>query len=329
MTKETLFVLCASLCLSFALPTTAEGQAVASRKEVRKAPPGRASADSLHGERGLLADRLEIKKKISDQKKLREIELKEELAEEALEDPGIDLYGEDSWNNSVNPLTSSANIPSTYDIDLNEFVMPIESRRVTSHFGYRRRFGRFHYGIDIGLSVGDTVRSAFSGKVRVVAYNRGGYGNYIIVRHPNGLETVYGHLHRQMVREGDIVKAGGVIGLGGNTGRSTGPHLHFETRFMGIALNPNILFDFEQGVPRTDVYTFHKGSRQQATSAYATAKSAKKSKKGSAIRTYRVRKGDTLSAIARRNGTTVSKIATLNGISTRAKLSPGKSLRVS
>ena len=114
--------------------------------------------------------------------------------------------------------------------------MPCDSRMVTSHYGYRRSFRRQHYGTDIKVFVGDTIRAAFSGKVRVVAFERAGYGNYVIIRHANGLETVYDHMSRHLCKPNQIVRAGDVIGLGGNTGRSTGSHLHFETRFLGQRL---------------------------------------------------------------------------------------------
>lgn len=330
MTKETLFVLCASLCLSLGLPTMGEASKPATNKkeEVRKASPASASADSLRGERGLLADRLEIKRKISLQKQLRETELKDEIASEALEYPSVDLYGEDSWNDRVNPMTGTSIIPTQYDIDLNEFVMPIERRHVTSHYGYRRRFGRMHYGTDLALSVGDTVRAAFSGKVRISSYEHRGYGNYIVIRHPNGLETVYGHLHRSLIKEGAIVRAGQVIALGGNTGRSTGPHLHFEARFMGIPLNPDELFDFAEGAPRTDIYTFHRNGRKASGSKLSSAK-GKSGSEVATIKTHRVRKGDTLGSIARKHGLSVQQLCKLNGISTKGKLSVGRSLRVS
>lgn len=89
-----------------------------------------------------------------------------------------------------------------------------------------------HNGLDIKVYIGDTIRAAFSGKVRMVKYERRGYGKYVVIRHENGLETVYGHLSKQIVDENQYVEAGEPIGLGGNTGRSTGSHLHFE-RVLG------------------------------------------------------------------------------------------------
>lgn len=106
------------------------------------------------------------------------------------------------------------------------------------------RWGRAHQGLDIKVYIGDTIRAAWSGKVRVVKYDARGYGKYVVIRHPNGLETYYGHMSKQLVSANEYVKAGQPIGLGGNTGRSTGSHLHFETRLCGHALNPALFFDF-------------------------------------------------------------------------------------
>lgn len=338
MTKETLTVLCASLCLSFASPRQAvaqSGRAASTKKEVRTAGAERPLADTARivvGERALLADKLEIKKRISSEKKKRNEELREELEQESLEFPAADVYGEDSWSGNVNPFAGkqAVSVPAKYDIDLNEFVMPLKRKHVTSHYGYRRSFGRMHYGTDLALSVGDTVRAAFSGKVRISSYEGRGYGNYVVIRHPNGLETVYGHLHRSMVREGMIVKAGQPIALGGNTGRSTGPHLHFEARFMGHCINPEELFDFEEGVPRLDVYTFRKSSASPARqlASRQSDRVARPAKQVSNIRTHRIKKGETLYSIAKQYGTTVSKLRSANGLSAKTAPKPGASLRV-
>ncbi len=162
------------------------------------------------------------------------------------------------WNSqSVNPYGKSVKIPATKDIDVSEYVSPLDKVRVSSPYGWRPKFGRMHRGVDLSLSVGDTVRSAFSGKVRLVKYDPKGYGYYVVVRHDNGLETVYGHLSRQLVKPNQPVKAGEPIALGGNTGRSTGPHLHFETRYMGLTINPANIIDLEKKSIIKEVYTFN------------------------------------------------------------------------
>ncbi len=254
---------------------------------------------------------------------------------EDLEYPAVDLYGEDSWSEWVNPFAGggSVEIPETYSVDCTQFSYPLDGiRRVNSRYGYRRRFGRMHYGVDLQVNIGDTVRAAFDGKVRVVDNERRGYGKYIVVRHTNGLETVYGHLSRQEVKVNDIVRAGDPIGLAGNTGRSTGPHLHFETRFLGIAINPEQIVDFASGVPARDRYVFNRRSYGNATNTKVARGrvrgSAGAANGGSDVVVHRVRKGDTLLTIAKRYGTSVSTICKLNGISTRSTLRVGATLRV-
>ena len=183
------------------------------------------------------------------------IALLEMLEEEEEEFPGADVYG-DNWDQTwVNPYkVPIEKLPETETIDVSEYCMPIISH-ITSNYGWRRR--RMHRGVDLSLHIGDTVRAAFSGKVRLTRYERRGYGYYVIIRHNNGLETIYGHLSKFLVEPDQIVKVGDPIALGGNTGRSTGPHLHFETRYLGMDINPNKIFDFVNQVPHTDTYTFN------------------------------------------------------------------------
>ena len=158
-------------------------------------------------------------------------------------------------------------MPDTFKIDLRHFSMPTNSRVVTSNFG--SRWGRQHKGLDIKVYIGDTIRAAFSGKVRIVRYEAGGYGKYIVIRHSNGLETIYGHLSEQLVTENQVVRAGEIIGLGGNTGRSTGSHLHFETRLCGVALNPALMFDFRNQDVTGDYFVYNVNTYEEL-SAEAT-----------------------------------------------------------
>ncbi|MDE6023666.1 MAG: M23 family metallopeptidase, partial [Muribaculaceae bacterium] len=184
-----------------------------------------------------------------------------DLLENDLE-PELDIYTE-GWNSkSVNPFNEK-DVPDTQVIDVTGYKMP-HNGPLTSPYGYRQRFRRMHKGVDIGIKSNDTIYAAFDGKVRLTAYEGRGYGNYIILRHPNGLETVYGHLNKHLVKPDDVVRAGDPIGLGGSTGRSTGPHLHFETRFMGYAINPSAIFDFANHTTHTDEYTFSKTTYTKA-----------------------------------------------------------------
>ncbi len=187
---------------------------------------------------------------------------------------------------------------------------------LNSPFG--RRHGRMHYGIDIDLEVGDPVLCAFEGMVRISKYHRQ-FGHVVVVRHANGLETLYAHLSERGVKVGDHVEAGDRLGLGGSTGRSTGAHLHFETRYLGQPIDPQLLFNTVDGDLRTETLVVHPGLFSVASAT---------SKVDRTVRTYRVRKGDTLSAIARRHRTTVKAICSANRISSRSKLRVGQRLRL-
>lgn len=233
-----------------------------------------------------------------------------DYADEELElYPALDLYTD--WDDEhVDPLRgkTAIQIPDTMDIDVSHFHAPIKGR-ITSPYGWRRR--RMHKGTDIKLYTGDTVVAAFSGRVRIRKFDRRGYGYYLVLRHSNGLETVYGHLSRFLVQQDDLVKAGDPIALGGNTGRSTGSHLHFEMRFMGIALDPASIIDFNTFEPKVAVYKFRSKTAKLAQEGLGSSS-------GEALY-HRVRKGDTLGKIAKKYGTTVSRLCRLNNIkSTRA-----------
>lgn len=176
----------------------------------------------------------------------------EQLFEEE-EEPEFDIYTE-GWDSQRVNCYGNVTIPGNVTIDVSRFSMP-HPGYITSPYGYRRRFRRMHKGVDLKINMGDTIRAAFDGRVRIKNYERRGYGNYLVVRHTNDLETVYGHLSGFLVEPDQYVKAGDPIGLGGNTGRSTGPHLHFETRYMGYAINPCAIFDFANQTTHTDTYT--------------------------------------------------------------------------
>jgi len=231
--------------------------------------------------------------------------------------------------------------------------MPTTNRIVTSGYGYRPRFRRQHKGIDINAYKGDTIRAAFDGKVRVVTFQGGGYGNVVVIRHPNGLETIYGHLSKHLTKKDKVVKAGEPIGLAGSTGRSTGTHLHFETRFLGEYIDPAKLFDFENQDVKADFYVFkgrgrgtllgkHDANSQMTGEELAqaaeedvtynsseTTASSRNRRAASNNRIHKVRRGETLSTIARKHHTTVAKLCRANGISTRTKLRIGQILKYS
>ncbi|MCS2585665.1 M23 family metallopeptidase [Bacteroides sp. BFG-551] len=264
----------------------------------------------------LIARQAPIDKKL---KSVDSLALQKQIRAEQSEYPALSLYP--NWNNQYVHAYGNAIIPETYTIDLTGFHMPTPSTKITSPFGPRWR--RMHNGLDLKVNIGDTIVAAFDGKVRVVKYERRGYGKYVVIRHDNGLETVYGHLSKQLVEDNQLVKAGEPIGPGGNTGRSTGSHLHFETRFLGIAINPIYMFDFPKQDIVADTYTFRKAKGVNRAGSHDTQVA------DGAIRYHKVKSGDTLSRIAKLRGVSVSTLCKLNRIKPTTTLRIGQVLRCS
>ena len=306
----------------------------------------------------LLARTVPVDKKL---KSLDTLALHEVTERENLESPSADLYTD--WDNRY--AHKATELPETYKINLRNFCMPTPSRVITSQFG--ARWGRQHRGLDIKVYIGDTIKAAFSGKVRVVRYEAKGYGNYVVIRHNNGLETIYGHLSKHLVRENQTVRAGEPIGLGGNTGRSTGSHLHFETRLCGVALNPALFFDFRNQDVTGDYYIFRKstmenesakataarglkqnsytkeevygGQKPQASAATSSSSSSNNSSapvpqrdnyaQSSNNRYHKVTEGETVHSIAREHNVSVERILRLNTFinPNDLKIRPGQALK--
>ena len=287
----------------------------------------------------LLARQAPVDRKM---KAVDSVALKRMIFKENLEEPSMDLY--EDWSNKYAHRETA--LPDSFRISLRDFCMPTTSRVLTSNFG--ARWGRQHKGLDIKVYIGDTIRAAFSGKVRVVRYEARGYGKYVVIRHNNGLETIYGHMSKHLVDENQEVRAGDPIGLGGNTGRSTGSHLHFETRLCGVALNPALMFDFRNQDVVDDYYMFRKSSYMKESAIANRMRGAGASgsfsaedgdeevevasvdpvSKGSGTsRLHKVRRGETLSSIARKHGLSVSALAKQNHMKQSAKLKPGQILK--
>lgn len=231
--------------------------------------------------------------------------------------PADDIYNNIWTSSKLNPYKIPIDsLPDSVKIDLSTFCLPVKGH-ITSHFGPRRY--RYHYGTDIKLNTGDTIISSFSGKIRIIDYDRRGYGNYVVIRHDNGLETVYAHLSEVLVSLDQQIGAGEPIALGGSTGRSTGPHLHYEIRFLGNAMNPAKIIDFNCGSPFKAEYLItkkHSFYYQKEVQAMSAAKY------------YKIRSGDNLSRIAAKNGTSVKALCRLNGISANKVLRIGQTIRI-
>lgn len=231
--------------------------------------------------------------------------------------PSMDMYPK--WENSGVHYTT--NLPDSFRIDLTGFVMPTTSRKITDIFGYRPRRRRVHNGLDIKVEKGDTIYAAFDGKVRITAYQRRGYGHYVVIRHNNGIETLYAHLSKKLVIENQNVKAGEPIGLGGNTGRSTGSHLHFETILLGKCIDPALLFDFKNQNVTGDSYVYRRpGSKYIENGKVKVA--------GPEPKYHKVKSGDTIGRIAKKHGVSQRSILKLNGLTASSIIRPGQRLRV-
>ena len=306
----------------------------------------------------LLANRAPSDRKLTDLKTIK-INNTSAIAMADLHNPAGDIYS--TWDHT-SALIAPGALPPNFKVDLRGFAMPTPSRKITSKFG--PRWGRQHKGLDIKVYIGDTIYAAFDGKVRIVKYNAGGWGYYVVLRHPNGLETLYGHLSKQLVKEDQIVRAGEPIGLGGNSGSSTGSHLHFETRLLGTAINPALMFDFEAQDVTGDYYVVNNGTIQNSKkTATAAAQPAKKeeniviqapvatpktptiapavsetpvsstptqeeSKTPKAV-TYVVKEKDTPWRIATNHGITVEQLYKLNGLKQGSAIYTGQVLKCS
>ena len=288
----------------------------------------------------LLANQAPIDRKM---KAVDSLMLQQLIINEVWESPAAELYTE--WNNKYAHQATA--LPDSFLVNLRDFCMPTTNRVVTSNFG--ARWGRQHKGLDIKVYIGDTIRAAFTGKVRIVKNEgaRKGYGKYIVIRHNNGLETIYGHLSKWLVEENQEVRAGDPIALGGNTGKSTGSHLHFETRLCGVALNPALMFDFKNQDVVGDEWLFNRATynRESAEATrlrgtggvyrggdnlegnMANSRKNSSSRNSGNVRYHKVQKGETLSAIARKHRTTVTAICSLNGIKKTMTLRPGQILK--
>lgn len=258
-------------------------------------------------------------------------------------------YGYDQkWRTDVT-ITCSDNsvgtMPDTIwmcvlDSAHQDFCIPFDGR-ITSGFGYRH--GRNHNGVDIDLEEGDTIRAAFDGKIRYAMYHENGFGNLIIIRHYNGLETYYAHCSKALVGPNQEVKAGDPIALGGNTGHSYGAHLHFEVRFYDVPIDPELIFNFKYKAVHDNLLV-HKGifvdggyrSTARVDDGPATvgtggsnnSSSSGSNSSSSSAKTHKVRSGDTLSKIAVQYGTTVSKLCQLNGIKATDIIHIGQVIKV-
>ena len=263
------------------------------------------------------------------QPKVSKVEVNDLGTEEGINSDSLDTeeaareYAEADADIKATTDSASTGAPEKlFVLDMTTSIIPTESRRIAGHYGPRKH--RMHRGVDLGLCHGESraIVAAFAGKVVKVRHQgrRKGYGRYVILDHGNGLTTLYAHLERWKVKVGDELQAGDTLGIGGNSGRSFGAHLHFEMRYNGIYINPETVYDFEEGTFRDILVTLDTDKLQEIESAYQ--KEIGKSK------FYKVRRGDCLGKIAHKYGTSVQQIMRLNNLKSE-KIRPGQVLRCS
>lgn len=225
---------------------------------------------------------------------------------------------EDTYSNSTGLFLRENETHPT--LGRPDFFRPVPGY-ITSNFGWRAKFQRMHHGVDLSLQIGDTVRAALSGTIERIAYDHDGYGHYVVISHPDGMETLYAHLQYPLVSQGQFIYSGQPVGIGGTTGNSTGPHLHFEARLGGVAVDPTLLFDFygnhnyiaeesiTKTVPKDPLYSHQSKSLSRAS-------------------TYIVRYGDTMQSIARQAGISVMRLCQLNMLQQGDKPPVGRMLKL-
>jgi len=244
--------------------------------------------------------------------------------EEGNEDAGAESEEAEAELEADMAAADSATVDSLQKLtlDMTTAFVPSASRRISAPYGIRTY--RMHRGVDLGLCHGEdrTIVAAFKGVV-VKVRNQGrrkGYGKYVILDHGNGLTTLYAHLASWQVNVGDTLQAGDTIGVGGNTGRSFGAHLHFEMRFNGNYIDPATVFNFEEG-------TFH-NAMTEIDEVKLQLVEADFQKELAKHRYYKVRRGDCLGKIARKYGISIKRLKQLNNIKGNM-IRPGQVLRCS
>jgi len=239
-----------------------------------------------------------------------------------------DAYSLNPYRSDVSQMRDSLRITLFDTVKGQNWSEPVPKSFVTSQFG--RRGYRWHYGVDLELDMGDSIKSVWDGIVRLTNWDGGGYGNYVLVRHYNGLETLYGHLSDIQCTVGQILQAGDLLAKGGSTGRSSGPHLHFEVRYQGIPLNPMDIFDFNvHGIKSSEFIispeTFDYLGRRKSSGGSESRVNKYKTRK---VYYHSVRRGDSLSSISEKYGVPLSTLKKLNGMGRSTALQAGKRLRI-
>lgn len=237
-----------------------------------------------------------------------------------IEAPAYELYL--FWDTlNFNPYKTNIEFFNNYyivDLQYDKFSFPLISNNLSSKFGWRGK--RFHSGVDITIKKGDTVYAVMEGKVRFAKYYKG-YGNVVVIRHSNGLESIYAHLSKILIKNNEYIDSGTPIGLGGATGKTTGPHLHFEFRFLGIPIDPSFIIDFNNMDLSTTFLIINKD-------IICPKKKHKLKKPHYSYEYHTIKKGDNLYKIAKQYNTTIYHLQKINNLKPNSILKINQKIRI-
>ena len=240
-----------------------------------------------------------------------------------------DAYSLNPYQSDISRFRDTLGLTLFDTVKGQNWSEPVPRSFITSEFG--KRGYRWHYGVDLELDTGDSIKAVWDGIVRLTNWDGGGYGNYVLVRHYNGLETLYGHLSDIQCTVGQIVQAGDLLAKGGSTGRSSGPHLHFEVRYQGIPINPLEIFDFNNHRIYNSTFTLSPETFAYLDRRYGRSRGQESNRGNYRTRkvfNHTVRRGDTLSSISEKYGVPISTLRKLNGMGRSSSLAAGKKLRI-
>ena len=202
--------------------------------------------------------------------------------------------------------------------DFSTMLLPITHEAlVGSPYGIRSH--RLHRGVDVNVIKDEPVVAAYPGEVTMSRYNKGGYGHYVLIKHPNGIETLYAHLSKRLLKVGDKVFPGDIVGLAGNSGRSSAAHLHFEIRYGEVNIDPCTVIDFPHWTLREGVAKY---SMKKAVSDHRKIQAKLRNNNY-----YVVQAGDSQGDVANWFNISIESLCRINKLTPGAPLKAGQKLR--
>ncbi len=202
--------------------------------------------------------------------------------------------------------------------DFSTILPPITHEAlIGSPYGIRSH--RLHRGVDVNVIKDEPVVAAYPGEVTMSRYNKGGYGHYVLIKHPNGIETLYAHLSKRLLSVGDKVFPGDIVGLAGNSGRSSAAHLHFEIRYSEVNIDPTTVIDFPHWTLQPGVDKF---SMKKARNDHRKIQAQLRN-----YNFYVVQAGDSQGDVANWFNISIESLCRINDLKPGAPLKAGQKLR--